>query len=242
MHDFQVKYQDDIIEIIDACHRLAELGYVSSAGGNLSKRVGEDVILITPTKTPKRTMRFDDICAVDLNGKMIYSSGEKRPTGETPFHTRILRKRREIKAVVHAHPPIMTGFAIANSDLLAKVFLPEPALEVGPMLMVPYETPVTEALSLQFDKVIEKSNGFLMENHGAVICSTTGVFDAVEKMQMVECMAQSVIVSQLLGNCKTIPANFVSELDQVIEMRDLPVPGIPGKFSSLSEVYEIEDE
>ena len=241
MNEIQSKYEDEINEIIAACHRLAELGYVSSSGGNISLRVGEDLILITPTKTPKRTMVIEDICAVDLEGHTVFAPEKKKPTGETPFHTRIMRKRSDIKAIVHAHPPILTGFAIANSDLLSKPFLPEAVLEVGPMLMVPYETPVSEAISEQFDQVVDKSNGFLMENHGAVICSTDSVFDAVEKMQLVECMAQSVLVSMLLGNCKTIPQNFIKELDQVIESRNLIIPGGLGKFRSLAELYGMGD-
>ena len=241
MIDIQSMFANEINELVEACHRLAEIGYVTSAGGNLSLRVDEDLILITPTKTPKRTMVFNDICAVNLNGDTVFAAGTKKPTGETPFHVRIMRKRLDVKAIVHAHPPILTGFAIANSDLLSKPFLPEPVLEVGPMLMVPYETPITEALSIQFDQVIDQSNGFLMENHGALICSLNSIFEAVELMQMVECMAHSVLVSLQLGNCKTIPQKFIKDLDQVIKTRNLAIAGAVGKFHSLTELFNMGD-
>jgi L-fuculose-phosphate aldolase len=176
-----------------------------------------------------------------LDGLTVFTPKNKKPTGETPFHTRIMHKHPEIRAIVHAHPPIMTGLAIANSDLLTKPFLPEPIFEVGPMLMIPYGPHVTEALSKQFDLVINKSNGFLMENHRAVICSTNGMFEAVELTQIIEYMAQSVLVSILLGNCKKIPPNYLKELDQVIEMRNLTIDGIVGKFKSLTDSYEIRE-
>jgi L-fuculose-phosphate aldolase len=237
---FQEKYKQEIEELVEACHRCAELNYVTSSGGNLSVRVDENTILITPTKTLKRKMRFEDICVIDLEGNVLYASEGKKPTGEWPFHTRIMRKRPDINAIVHTHPPILTGFAIANNGIMEKPFLPEPIIEVGPILTVPYETPLSEALSEQFDSVIEKSNGFLMENHGAVFCSSIGVEDAVELLNMSECMAESVLTAMILGNAKVIPRNYVKEMDNVIAIRNLKMPGAEGKYHSASELYNID--
>ena len=66
--------------------------------------------------------------------------------------------------------------------------------------MVPYETPLSEALSKQFDTVIDKSNVFLRENHGAVFCSPISVIDAVELLNMTECIAGSVYAGQCKNN------------------------------------------
>lgn len=239
MNEFQKKYQREIEELVNACHRCAELNYVTSSGGNLSLRVGKDTLLITPTKTLKRTMQFEDICAVKLDGTTVYALEGKKPTGEWKFHTRIMRKRPDIKAIVHAHPPILTGFAIANNGWMEKPFLPEPVIEVGPILMVPYETPLSEALSERFDAVIEKSNGFLMENHGALFCSPVGIENAVELLNMSECMAESVIVAQILGNAKPMENRHVKEMDEVIAIRNLKMPGADGRAASASELYQL---
>ena len=240
MHILQETYKTQIEELVAACHRCAELNYVTSSGGNLSYRVEENVMLITPTKTLQRTMRFEDICVIDLEGNTLYAAEEKKPTGEWPFHTRIMKNRPDVKAIAHAHPPILTGFAIANNGMMEKPFLPEPIIEVGPILMVPYETPLSEALSMQFDAVIEKSNGFLMENHGALFCSPIGIEDAVELLNMSECMAESVLVAELLENAKTIPNHYVKEMDEVITVRNLKMPGADDKFHSASELYGLE--
>ena len=120
MKELQIKYENEIIELVHASHRLAELGYVTSAGGNLSLRTKDNLILITPTQTPKRLVRFEDICIVNLNGESVFVPEGKKPTGETPFHIRIMNKRPDIRSVVHAHPPLLTGFAIADSSLLAE--------------------------------------------------------------------------------------------------------------------------
>ena len=235
MQNIREVYKKEIKMLTQACHRLGELGYVTSSGGNLSVRVDEKLILITPTKTPKRFMTEDDICAVDLDGNVVYAPDGKKPTGETPFHTRIMRMRPDVKAIVHAHPPILTGFSIAQSDLLSKAILPEPIIEVGPILNVKYATPLSDELSENFDKVIEKSNGFLMENHGALICNTNDVTEAVEQMQMIESMAQSVVVAKCMGNLELIPQKYVEELDNVIKVRNLTIPGL--NQSSLKDIY-----
>ena len=238
MNDYQVKYKKEITELVEACRRCGELNYVTSAGGNLSVRVEDHIMLITPTKTLKRTMCFEDICVIDTDGHILYAPNGKKPTGEWPFHTRIMRKRPDVKAIVHAHPPVLTGFAVANQGILEKPFLPEPILEIGPILTVEYGTPLSEDLSVKFDKVIEKSNGFLMENHGAVFCSPIGITDAVELMNMAECMAQSVLVATILGNAKAIEEKYVQEMDEVIAVRNMKIPGATGRFLSASELYK----
>lgn len=240
MNLLQQKYKSEIETLVEACHRCAELNYVTSSGGNLSYRLDEGKVLITPTKTLKRKMSFEDICVIDLNGNILYAPEGKKPTGEWPFHTRIMRRRFDVKAIVHAHPPILTGFAIAADGMLEKPFLPEPIIEVGPILTVPYETPLSEELSRQFDTVIDKSNGFLMENHGAVFCSPVGIEDAVELLNMSECMAESVLIASLLGNAKQIPGSYVKEMDKVIAVRNLKIPGADNKYHSASELYGME--
>ena len=229
-------YKNEIRMLTEACHRCGELGYVTSSGGNLSVRVEENLVLITPTKTPKRYMTEEDICAVDLEGRIVYAPEGKKPTGETPFHTRIMRLRPDIKAIVHAHPPVLTGFAIAHTDILSKAILPEPIIEVGPILNVKYATPLSDELSENFDRVIKKSNGVLMENHGALVCSTKDVREAVEQMQMIEAMATSVVVAGCLGGVELIPKSYVKELEDVITVRSLPFPGF-GQ-SSLLDMYQ----
>lgn len=237
MNEFQVRYKKEIEELVNSCHRCAELNYVTSSGGNLSVRVDENVLLITPTKTLKRTMRFEDICVIDLDGNILFAPEGKKPTGEWPFHTRIMRKRPDIRAIAHAHPPILTGFAIANEGSMELPILPEPVIEVGPILMVPYATPLSAELSENFDAVIDKSNGFLMENHGALFCSPKGIEDAVELLNMAECMAESVVVAKILGNVKPLSKASVAQMDMVIQIRNLRIPGAPGKFNSASDLY-----
>lgn len=229
-------YGNEIKMMTEACRRCGELGYVTSSGGNLSVRVEENLILITPTKTPKRFMTEDDICAIDLEGNTVYAPEGKKPTGETPFHARIMRMRPDVKSIVHAHPPVLTGFAIAHSDVLSKAILPEPIIEVGPVLNVKYATPLSEELSESFDKVIKKSNAFLMENHGFLVCGCEDVMNTVEQMQMIEAMAQSVVVAKCIGKVEFLSDTDLKELEDVIKIRNLKIPGF--EQNSLNNIYK----
>lgn len=238
MHPLQQQYESSIRALAAASNRLAALGYVTSHGGNLSERVAEDVVLITPTKVPKRDVTFEDVCAVNMRGETLYASEGRRPTSEAPFHLRIFQRRPDLKAVVHAHPPILTGFAIAGGDLLCRPFLPEPVIEVGPMVMVPYAMPGSDALAEAFDGPLERSNGFLMENHGALMTSDDGIMRALDLLEMMECAAQSVLVARELGGLKPIGDQDVQELENVMVARGLPMPGAPGKNATLGDVFK----
>jgi len=238
MNEFQKKYQSQIEELAATANRLAALGYVTSQGGNLSLRADEDVILITPTKVAKADVRFEDICAIDMSGNVIYAKQGRKPTGEWPFHLRIMQRRPDVKGVIHAHPPILTGFAIAGGDVLQRAYLPEPAFEVGPMMLVPYAVPLSDQLAENFDNYIQDTNGFLMENHGVVMVSPDGLKRCLEMIEMMEAQGKSIIVAKILGNLKHMDAETVDELDDgVVKVRNMPLPGLPGAVKKLSDIF-----
>jgi len=237
MHELQKKYKSEIEEFVASTQRLGESGFVTSQGGNLSYRVAEDVVLITPTKVPKITVKFDDICIINMKGDILFATGGRKPTGETPMHLNILNKRPDAKGVIHAHPPYITGFAIARNNLLSRPLLPEPIIEVGPVLSADYAEPITDELAEAFDPVILKTNAWLMENHGITMCNHEGVGRALELLEMIEALAQSTMVALTCGNIVEIPRDEVKKLERTIKTRDLPLPGLPGYNKGLDELY-----
>ncbi len=238
MHKLQEKYKKEIQELSDASKRLARLGYVTSHGGNLSYRVDDDVILITPTKVPKASVNFEDVCIINFQGETLYAADGRKPTGETPFHTDILTKRNDLNALVHAHPPNTTGIAISHSELLARPLLPEPVTEVGPVLSIPYIEPLTQELADAFEKVIYKTNAVLMQNHGIVLGSYEGIWRGIELLEMTEATALSAYMAHMLGAVHELTYEDVKNLDNIMKKRDLPLPGGPkGKNESLTDIY-----
>lgn len=238
MTPFQTQYLDDINNLVLASNRLAQLGYVTSHGGNLSVRVSDDVVMITPTKVAKRDIAFDDICFVSMDGATLFASEGVRPTSESPFHLRVFSRRPDLRSIVHAHPPVLTGFAIAGGDLLCRPFLPEPVIEIGPMVMVPYAQPGSDALAEAFDSALLRSNGFLMENHGVLMTSAEGILRTLDLLEMMECAGKSVAIARLLGNLQTLPDKDVMDLEAVMRARGLPMPGQPGQHGSLLDVFK----
>lgn len=237
MHELQEKYRIPILKLAKASQRIAEQGFVTSQGGNLSYRVDEDVVLITPTKVPKAEVQFEDVVILNMKGEILFASEGRKPTGESIFHLDILNQRPDLKGLVHAHPPAITALALAHSELLSRPLLPEPIIEVGPVLNVPYEEPLSQELSDAFKPVLMKSNAFLMLNHGFLIGSSTSVLRAAELLEMIEATAQSVILAKQVGAIKELTKEDVSKLDRTLKTRGLPMPGAPGINNSLSDLY-----
>jgi L-fuculose-phosphate aldolase len=237
MSDLRNRYESEIHELAEASRRLGELGYVTSHGGNLSYRVAEDVVLITPTKVVKRRITADDIVAVNMAGETLFASPGRRPTGETPMHTRLFGLRPDLTGLVHAHPPVLTGFSMSGSDVLARPLLPEVVIEVGPVLRVPYAEPISDALAVEFDRVVAGSNAWLMENHGVMIGSAQGISRALDLLEMTEAMARSVEVALNVGELTEIPRRELENLERTIRTRQMPRPGDPAAIDSLADMY-----
>lgn len=237
MEAIRRQYADAIEALAAASRRLGELGFVASHGGNLSQRLTDDLVGITPTKVVKRLMRPEDIVIVSTDGTVVSALEDRRPTGESPMHRMILRLRPDLDAVVHAHPPVLTGFSLVDADLLEKPLLPEPVLELGPIVSVPYAEPISSEPAQQFESRIARSNAWLMKNHGVTIGSSEGIARVLEFLEMAEAMARSVSVAAALGTVTIISREEVHKMEQTLATRSMPRPGDPRRISDLTELF-----
>ena len=116
------KYREEIVRYGRMLH---DRGFVAAMDGNLSVRLNDDRILVTPTCVSKGTMRPADLVVVDVDGQRV--SGRRNVTSEIGMHLLIYRLRKDIRAIVHAHPPTATGFAAAglalNEPLVCEVVI-----------------------------------------------------------------------------------------------------------------------
>ena len=240
MNEYIEKYRKQVDEIVEVCHRDAELGYGPAVSGNVSLRVAENVVLITPTKTPKRLMRAQDICVLTLQGEPLYIPEGKKPTGETFMHLHILQNRSDINAVMHAHPPLVTGLSTSEAGKAALMLplIPEAMMQLGPVITVPYADPNMRELGLMFDPVINDSNGFVLESHGALVCSPKGVLHAIESLQVMESLAVSIVVGRIMGkHLKSLTREQSAGIDAVIQELNWPLPCAPGRYPNLVEMF-----
>jgi L-fuculose-phosphate aldolase len=194
--------------IVRVCRRLYERGLVAGPDGNVSVRLTDDSILLTPSGLSKVDVEPDDLVLVDLAGAVL--QGTRRPSSELRMHLRIYQRRSDVRAVVHAHPPTATGFAVAGQSFMAPV-LPEVILQMGGVPIVSYSTPGTDGLADTFDPYLDRHDAFLMANHGATtLGNTLGL--AHQRMESLEHAARIILTAHLLGTVNELSATDVEAL------------------------------
>ncbi|MEO8597968.1 MAG: class II aldolase/adducin family protein [Candidatus Solibacter sp.] len=203
------EYREDICRIGQL---VFQKGWVAANDGNISIRLDQDRILATPTGVCKGMMQPEDLIIVDLEGNKI--SGRLNRTSEIAMHTTVYGLRPDIKSVVHAHPPVSTGFAAAGRTLNLAL-LPEVVIGLGCVPLVDYGLPGTDALTAPMLPLIPKYDALMMANHGAV-CYGEDVYKAYFKMETVEHFARIQLVAELLGGPKALPR---VEVDKLLDSR-----------------------
>jgi L-fuculose-phosphate aldolase len=121
------------------------------------------------------------------------------------MHVRIFQRRPDVHAVVHAHPPTATGFAVAGEDFLAPV-LPELILQMGGVPLIPYATPGSDALADEFEPFLPHHDAFLMANHGATTVGPT-LLIAHQRMESLEHGARILLAARQLGRVRPLAAS-----------------------------------
>lgn len=197
--------RDDIVEV----GRLVyQKGWVAANDGNITVRLDRNRILATPTGVSKGRMHVDDLIIVDMKGNKI--EGRKERTSEILMHLTIYEMRPDIHSVVHAHPPVATGFASADRPLNFAL-LPEVIIGLGCVPLANYGLPGTPELTEPMLPYIPKYEAIMMGNHGAV-CYGEDVFKAFFRMETVEHFARISLVAELLGGAKPLPRLEVDKL------------------------------
>ncbi len=200
-------------EIVEVGKLIYQKGWVAANDGNISVRLDAQRILCTPTRISKGMMSPSDLIVVDLAGNKL--EGERDCTSEIAMHITIYNLRADIDSVVHAHPPVATGFAVAGRSL-DMALLPEVVLMLGSVPLADYGLPGTPALTQGMLPYVPKYDALLMANHGAV-CYGPTLQDAFYKMEMLEHFARITLVAEMLGGPKVLPKR---EVEKLFEARD----------------------
>jgi L-fuculose-phosphate aldolase len=174
---------------------LHERGYVAATDGNLSVRLNQQSILITPTGISKGMMRPQDLVVVDDKGRKL--AGSRNVSSEIALHLLIYRMRDDVNAVVHAHPMVATGYAAAGIGL-DTALVSEAFIGLGAVPLAPYATPGTLDLSEAIRPFVLQHQAILLANHG-VVTYAEDLAHAYMKMELVEHFATISLVTRLLG-------------------------------------------
>jgi len=199
------EYREDMIRV---CRLIYERGWAAMNDGNVSIRLADDRMLCTPTAISKGMVTGEDLIACDMAGNKV--EGQRDCTSEIAMHLTIYSMRPDVRSVVHAHPPVATGFATAGRAL-DKALLPEVIIQLGAVPLAAYGLPGTSALCDGMLPFIPQYDALLLENHG---CTSYGrdVWEAFFRMEMVEHFARITFVAEMLGGARPLPRQEVEKL------------------------------
>ena len=190
------------LEIVQVCRRLHAAGLIAGQDGNVSVRLPTGLVLITRAGLSKVDVTVDDFVELDPDGTQV--SGTGAASSEVGMHLRIYQRRLDVNAVVHAHPPVATGFGVAGLDFMDDV-LPETIFHLGGVPLVPYATPGTRALGDALEPFLPHHDGFLLANHGATTVGPT-LLMAHQRMESLEHAARILLTARTLGQVNALAA------------------------------------
>jgi L-fuculose-phosphate aldolase len=212
--------REDIVRI---GRMMYERGWMAANDGNITIRLDQHHILATPTGVCKGNIHAEDLLICDSDGNKI--SGERERTTEMAMHLAIYRMRADIHAVVHAHPPVSTGFAVAGRALNLGL-MPELIVSMGSVPLADYGLPGTPALVEGMLPYVPKYDAILLANHGAV-CYGENITAAYARMETLEHLARIALVAELLGGPKVLPR---AEIEKLFEARERYGVRVPNRF------------
>jgi L-fuculose-phosphate aldolase len=186
------------------------MGFMPGTSGNLSVRLDDWRLLITPTGVSKFLMKPADMVVVDLEGRHL--DGYRKMTSEASMHLAIYRHRNDVTAVIHSHPPIATAFACVGRGL-DEMLCQEAVMTLGVVPLATYAATGTEEVAASLAPFIPDHDAILLANHGAVSYGRS-LLEAFQKMEIVEHLANITLVAHQLGAPRTL------EHEQIKQLRD----------------------
>jgi L-fuculose-phosphate aldolase len=200
-------------QIVDFCRSLHRKNMLSAADGNLSVRLSDKEILITPSGVSKAFISADDICVIDIDNKVIKGN----PSGERLMHLEVYKKCPEARAVVHAHPPTAIAWTVAHPEYaeLPSECLSEVILAAGRIPFVPYARPGTIEMGTELHRFLPECRALILSRHGALAWGES-LMEAYCGMERIEHSAEILWRAKTLGELTKLPP---AEVEVLREMR-----------------------
>ncbi|GLH72139.1 aldolase [Geothrix limicola] len=198
-----------LYDLLDACRRLHAGGLLAASDGNLSVRLPNGLIAMTPSGVPKAKVQLEDLAHLELDGTII--SG--RPSSERAMHLAIYQTVPEAKAIVHAHPPTAIAWSLARPELeeLPSDGLPEVILAAGRIPIVPMAIPGTEAMGTNLLPFLPAHRLLILARHGG-LCWGEHMNEAAGGMERLEQVADILWKAEALGGAKPLSVAELKEL------------------------------
>jgi L-fuculose-phosphate aldolase len=230
------RYQREVENLLSVCKRLSDRMYVTSHGGNLSMKLENNLLVITPTLMHKADIKAEDLVFIDLKGNIV--EGKSKPTSELSTYLRLYNDRPDIISVIHCHLPYTNVFAITKGkNFLMRPIFPGTCVEVGPVPVIPYDKSLDQMLTRNYEPFVQKYNAFLIENHGPFVISTGGIVRTMQLVETLEITSMTILNAFAIGKIKELSRQEVADLDNMLRIRKLLMIGAPGVNKSLTDLY-----
>ena len=197
-------------QICDICYKMWQLGWVAANDGNVSVKLGDDRFLATPTGMSKAFITPEKLLLINGRGEIVEAQEGLRPSSEIKMHLRCYAERPDVGAVIHAHPPGATGFAVAHKPMDMYNMI-EDVTVIGSVPLTPYGTPSTTEVPDAIEPYLEEHDVMLLENHGALAVGSD-VITAFYRMESLELWAKITINAVILGGSHDISRENIQKL------------------------------
>ena len=200
-------------EIVTVCRRLYDRGLIAGQDGNVSVRLRSGHILVTPAGLSKVDVTTESLVELTPEGKPVTPG--RSASSEVGMHLCIYRARPDVRAVVHAHPPVATAFGVAGRDFMDAV-LPEVIFHLGSVPLVPFALPGTPALGDAMAPYLAEHDAFLLASHGATTVGPS-LRLAHQRMESLEHAARILHAASMIGSPARLRDADVAALKQARE-------------------------
>jgi len=207
------------VDILKTSHRIWKNGWVANHDGNLTVKLADQRLLATPTAVSKGDVQPEWLIVVDHEDNVV--QGTRRAFSELKLHRAAYAARPDIGCVIHAHPPTVTGFAVAGVDI-GHPFLAEAIVSLGKTIpTIPFMLPNDPQLPGAIASALANADVVVLANHGAL--SVGGSLEqAYLRMELLEHLAKIALVSQQLGGHRPLPKDVVDKLSQRSRPQSMP--------------------
>jgi L-fuculose-phosphate aldolase len=206
------------LEMVSIAKRIDERRLVAASDGNISVRIGgghqrTGRILITPSGVALGSLRPQDIVMIDHQGRVL--TGDLKKSSEFRLHLMVYEVRKDVQAVIHAHPPIANAFTFAGVSL-DPCIIPEVVATLGRIPTTAYGTPATNEGAVVARDLIAEHDAIMLQRHGSVTVGESLV-SAYHKLEKLEHTAQVLLAAHQLGGPKKLSQEEILKLARLRE-------------------------
>lgn len=200
--------------VLDTAKQMVACGLVEGTSGNVSGRLPDGRVVLTPSSLEYDVMQLEDLVVMDLDGKVV--EGTRPPTTEKALHLACLRSHRDIGAVLHCHALFASMFAVARQPI--PCVIEEVDVYVGGDVPVAeYQLTGSEELAAEIAKWVADRGAVLMANHG-LLCVGKHPADVLKVARIVERTAEIVWGSRVLGGPVPLPQSTLDRFAPIYKM------------------------